>query len=35
MLFGGIREPVPRHNEIDNNLVKRICRRLSVPPIGG
>jgi mRNA interferase HicA len=27
-------EAVPRHTEIANNLVKKICRALSVPEIG-
>jgi predicted RNA binding protein YcfA (HicA-like mRNA interferase family) len=25
--------PVPRHNEIDNHLARRICKQLEVPPI--
>lgn len=27
-------EAVPRHTEIANNLVRKICRALSVPEIG-
>jgi mRNA interferase HicA len=27
-------EAIPRHTEIANNLVKKICRALSVPEIG-
>ena len=27
-------EAVPRHTEIGNNLVRKICRALSVPEIG-
>jgi len=26
----GVRETVPRHSEIDNVLVKKICRRLQI-----
>ncbi|MGH9426382.1 MAG: type II toxin-antitoxin system HicA family toxin [Terriglobia bacterium] len=28
-------EAVPRHNEIPNQLVKKICRSLSIPEFGG
>lgn len=31
----GAVEAVPRHTEISNQLVKKICRNLSVPEIGG
>jgi len=27
----GIRETIPRHIEIDNILVEKICRRLKIP----
>jgi mRNA interferase HicA len=27
------RSAVPRHNEVDNDLAKKICRDLGVPPI--
>ncbi len=27
----GMRETIPRHIEIDNTLVKKICRRLKIP----
>lgn len=27
----GVKETVPRHSEIDNILVKKICKRLKVP----
>ena len=30
---GGV-EAVPRHTEISNKLALKICRRLSIPPIG-
>lgn len=30
----GAVEAIPRHTEIANNLVRKICRRLSVPEIG-
>ncbi|MGZ9243522.1 MAG: type II toxin-antitoxin system HicA family toxin [Candidatus Binatia bacterium] len=30
----GAVEAVPRHNEISNQLVRKICRNLSVPEIG-
>jgi mRNA interferase HicA len=25
--------PVPRHNEIDNRLARKICGQLAIPPI--
>jgi mRNA interferase HicA len=31
----GAVEAIPRHTEIPNNLALKICRRLSVPAIGG
>ena len=31
----GVVEAVPRHAEISNRLVGKICRNLSVPEIGG
>lgn len=31
----GAVEAVPRHSEISNRLVRKICRNLSVPEIGG
>ncbi|WP_295888009.1 type II toxin-antitoxin system HicA family toxin [uncultured Thiohalocapsa sp.] len=31
----GMVEAVPRHSEIPNRLVKKICQALSVPEIGG
>jgi mRNA interferase HicA len=27
------RSSIPRHNEIDNDLAKKICKDLGVPPI--
>ena len=30
-ISNGIMETVPRHREIDNILVKKICRRLKIP----
>lgn len=30
----GAVEVIPRHNEISNNLARKICRGLSVPEIG-
>jgi mRNA interferase HicA len=30
----GVVEAVPRHTEIPNNLVRKICRNLGVPVIG-
>jgi len=30
----GAVEAIPRHNEISNNLARKICRNLSVPEIG-
>ena len=30
----GVVEAVPRHTEIPNKLALKICRRLSIPPIG-
>ncbi len=30
----GAIEAIPRHIEIPNNLAQKICRGLSVPPIG-
>ena len=30
----GVIEAVPRHTEIPNSLVRKICHRLSVPLIG-
>jgi hypothetical protein len=29
----GKKAPVPRHSEIDNRLVQRICRQLDVPAL--
>jgi len=29
----GAKAPVPRHNEIDNRLVRRICRELGIEPV--
>lgn len=31
----GAVQAVPRHQEIPNKLVRRICRLLSVPDVGG
>jgi len=31
----GAVEAVPRHSEVSNRLVTKICRNLSVPEIGG
>ncbi|MFN8617691.1 MAG: type II toxin-antitoxin system HicA family toxin [Dehalococcoidia bacterium] len=28
----GVREPIPRHSEIPDLLVRKICRRMGVPP---
>jgi mRNA interferase HicA len=30
----GVVEAVPRHTEIANNLARKICRGLGIPPIG-
>lgn len=27
----GIKEIIPRHSEIDNVLIKKICKRLEIP----
>ncbi len=27
----GIKEAIPRHTEIDNTLIKKICKRLKIP----
>ncbi len=29
-IINGIKETVPRHSEIDNVLVKKICKRLKI-----
>ncbi|MEQ1896680.1 MAG: type II toxin-antitoxin system HicA family toxin [Vicinamibacterales bacterium] len=31
----GVTEAVPRHTEISNVLIRKICRNLGVPPTGG
>jgi mRNA interferase HicA len=28
-------EAIPRHSEVANGLAEKICRSLSIPPIGG
>ena len=34
-VHNGIKETVPRHVEIDNILIKKICKRLKIPdPFG-
>ena len=34
-IHNGFKETVPRHAEIDNVLIKKICRRLKIPnPFG-
>lgn len=30
----GAKAPVPRHAEIDNRLVRKICQQLAIEPIG-
>ena len=29
----GVKAPVPRHNEIDNRLTRKICNQLGIPAI--
>jgi hypothetical protein len=33
-LATGAVEAIPRHTEISNNLVRKICRNLGIPEIG-
>ena len=30
----GAKAPIPRHNEIDNRLVRSICKQLGIDPLG-